>query len=105
MAPAYHVLQEHSSCRLQSPWKQSLQSAKVWIATLWASSFRVLNRRYRVVDDPTVVEIAKKLDKDPAILLISWAVQRGSAVLPKSVTPSRIESNFQGDIPWNLMTS
>lgn len=50
-----------------------------------------------VVDDPTVVEIAKKLNKDPAILLISWAVQRGSAVLPKSVTPSRIESNFQGE--------
>ncbi|CEJ55484.1 Putative Aldo-keto reductase [Penicillium brasilianum] len=49
----------------------------------------------RVVDDPTVVEIAKKLNKDPAILLVSWAIQRGSAVLPKSVTPSRIESNFQ----------
>ncbi|CAI7626731.1 unnamed protein product [Penicillium pancosmium] len=49
----------------------------------------------RVVDDPTVVEVAKKLNKDPAILLISWAIQRGSAVLPKSVTPSRIESNFQ----------
>lgn len=49
----------------------------------------------RVVDDPTVVEVAKKLNKDPAILLISWAVQRGSSVLPKSVTASRIESNFQ----------
>ncbi|KAJ6015523.1 hypothetical protein N7540_010114 [Penicillium herquei] len=48
----------------------------------------------RVVDDPIVVEIAKKLNKDPAQLLISWAIQRGSAVLPKSVTPSRIESNF-----------
>ncbi|KAJ6017841.1 hypothetical protein N7451_001220 [Penicillium sp. IBT 35674x] len=49
----------------------------------------------RVIDDPTVAEIAKKLNKDPAQLLISWAVQRGSAVLPKSVTPSRIESNFE----------
>lgn len=49
----------------------------------------------RVVDDPTVREIAGKLQKDPAALLISWAVQRGSSVLPKSVTPSRIESNFQ----------
>ncbi|KAJ5935237.1 hypothetical protein N7466_004784 [Penicillium verhagenii] len=49
----------------------------------------------RVIDDPTVAEIAKKLNKDPAQLLISWAIQRGSAVLPKSVTPSRIESNFQ----------
>ncbi|KAL3474678.1 NADP-dependent oxidoreductase domain-containing protein [Aspergillus californicus] len=49
----------------------------------------------RVVDDPTVQEIASKLGKDPAAVLISWAVQRGTAVLPKSVTPSRIESNFQ----------
>ncbi|OJJ41017.1 hypothetical protein ASPWEDRAFT_101237 [Aspergillus wentii DTO 134E9] len=49
----------------------------------------------RVVNDPIVEEIAKKLGKDPAQLLISWAVQRGTAVLPKSVTSSRIESNFQ----------
>ncbi|PYH92322.1 aldo-keto reductase [Aspergillus ellipticus CBS 707.79] len=49
----------------------------------------------RVVDDPKVKEIAQKLNKDPAQVLISWAVQRGTAVLPKSVTPSRIESNFQ----------
>lgn len=44
------------------------------------------------------MEVAKKLNKDPAILLISWAVQRGSSVLPKSVTASRIESNFQGEL-------
>ncbi|KAE8152646.1 NADP-dependent oxidoreductase domain-containing protein [Aspergillus avenaceus] len=49
----------------------------------------------RVVDDSGVKEIANKLGKDPAALLISWAVQRGTSVLPKSVTPSRIESNFQ----------
>ncbi|KAL2802524.1 NADP-dependent oxidoreductase domain-containing protein [Aspergillus granulosus] len=49
----------------------------------------------RVVDDPLVIDIAKRLGKDPAAVLISWAVQRGTVVLPKSVTPSRIESNFQ----------
>ncbi|PWY86078.1 aldo-keto reductase [Aspergillus heteromorphus CBS 117.55] len=49
----------------------------------------------RVVDDPKIQEIAQKLNKDPAQVLISWAVQRGTAVLPKSVTPSRIQSNFQ----------
>ncbi|KAJ6082466.1 hypothetical protein N7499_007340 [Penicillium canescens] len=49
----------------------------------------------RVVNDPVVEDIAKKLNKDPAQVLISWAIQRGSAVLPKSVTPSRIDSNFQ----------
>lgn len=49
-----------------------------------------------VIDDPTIQSIAKKLNLDPAQMLISWAVQRGTAVLPKSVTPSRIESNFKG---------
>lgn len=28
-------------------------------------------------------------------MLIQWAVQRGTVVLPKSVTPSRIQANFQ----------
>ncbi|KAK9454722.1 aldo/keto reductase [Dipodascopsis uninucleata] len=50
----------------------------------------------RVVDDPLVVNIAKKLNKEPAQVLVSWAVQRGTAVVPKSVTPSRIKSNLEG---------
>ncbi|OJJ61224.1 hypothetical protein ASPSYDRAFT_77452 [Aspergillus sydowii CBS 593.65] len=49
----------------------------------------------RTVDDPLVIEIAKTLNKTPAQVLISWAVQRGTAVLPKSVTSERIQSNFQ----------
>ncbi|PYH78409.1 aldo/keto reductase family protein [Aspergillus uvarum CBS 121591] len=49
----------------------------------------------RVIDDPFIKELARSLNQDPATLLISWAVQRGTAVLSKSVTPSRIESNFQ----------
>ncbi|KUL86795.1 hypothetical protein ZTR_04841 [Talaromyces verruculosus] len=49
----------------------------------------------RAVDDALVIETAKKLNKTPAQILISWAIQRGTVVLPKSVTPERIESNFQ----------
>ncbi|GKZ22078.1 hypothetical protein AbraIFM66951_008817 [Aspergillus brasiliensis] len=49
----------------------------------------------RAVDDQLVIETAKTLNKTPAQVLISWAVQRGTVVLPKSVTPERIESNFQ----------
>jgi diketogulonate reductase-like aldo/keto reductase len=49
----------------------------------------------RTVDDVKVHEIAKKLGKDPGQVLVSWGVQRGSIVLPKSVTASRIESNFR----------
>jgi L-glyceraldehyde reductase len=63
------------------------------------------NTLYSVVDDPTVKEIAQKLNKDPAALLISWAVQRGTSVLPKSVTPSRIESNFQGMLTYPYVRS
>jgi L-glyceraldehyde reductase len=48
----------------------------------------------RVMDDELVVQIANKLNKTPAQVLISWAAQRGTSVIPKSVTPSRIESNF-----------
>ena len=49
----------------------------------------------RTVDDPKVHEVAAKLGKDPGQVLVSWGVQRGHVVLPKSVTASRIASNFQ----------
>lgn len=47
----------------------------------------------RTVDDPLVA--GEKLGLDIGQVLYSWGVQRGSVVLPKSVTPSRIESNLQ----------
>jgi L-glyceraldehyde reductase len=50
------------------------------------------------VDDETVISLAKDMNKQPAQLLISWAVQRGTVVLPKSVTASRIKDNFEGKI-------
>ncbi|KAL4946671.1 hypothetical protein BDV06DRAFT_218137 [Aspergillus oleicola] len=49
----------------------------------------------RTVDDPTVHEVTKQLSMDPGPLLASWGVQRGTVVLSKSVTPSRIEANLQ----------
>ncbi|KAL1925507.1 uncharacterized protein VTP21DRAFT_390 [Calcarisporiella thermophila] len=49
----------------------------------------------KVIDEEVVVEVAKKNNKTPAQVLISWAVQRGTSVLPKSVTPDRIRSNFE----------
>ncbi|KAH8891567.1 Aldo/keto reductase [Thozetella sp. PMI_491] len=49
----------------------------------------------KVVDDPVVQDLAKGLGVDAGQLLYSWGLQRGTVVLPKSVTPSRIESNLQ----------
>ncbi|KAJ7261773.1 NADP-dependent oxidoreductase domain-containing protein [Mycena haematopus] len=42
-----------------------------------------------------VKEIANELGMTPAQVVISWHVQRGTVVLPKSVTTSRIEENLQ----------
>jgi len=44
----------------------------------------------RVIDAPEVIRIAKGLNKEPAQVLIAWATKNGFAVIPKSVTPSRI---------------
>lgn len=49
----------------------------------------------RTVDDPKVHEVAKSLGQDPGVVLGGWGVQRGTVVLPKSVTPSRIASNLK----------
>ncbi|EMD39495.1 hypothetical protein CERSUDRAFT_80875 [Gelatoporia subvermispora B] len=46
------------------------------------------------LDVPEVKAIASELGITPAQVLISWHVQRGTIVLPKSVTPSRIEENL-----------
>lgn len=47
------------------------------------------------VDDPEVLSVAQELAKSPAQVLIQWAAQRGTVVLPKSVTPHRIAENFE----------
>jgi 2,5-diketo-D-gluconate reductase A len=48
----------------------------------------------RVLDDPTIVEIAETHDRTPAQVVIRWHLQLGNVVIPKSVTPERIEENF-----------
>jgi len=47
-----------------------------------------------LLDDPTVAAIAERHEATPAQVLISWAIHRGTAVIPKSVTPHRIEENL-----------
>ncbi|KAI0823952.1 NADP-dependent oxidoreductase domain-containing protein [Trametes gibbosa] len=44
---------------------------------------------------PEVQAIAKELGITPAQAIISWHVQRGTVVLPKTVTPSRVVENLR----------
>ncbi|MEU7839633.1 aldo/keto reductase [Micromonospora sp. NPDC049114] len=47
----------------------------------------------KVLDDPTVVDIAEQLGRTPAQVVLRWHVQRGDIIFPKSTTPKRIEEN------------
>lgn len=48
----------------------------------------------RLMDDPVIVDIAREVNKTPAQVLLAWAVQRGTALLTTSKSPSRIQENF-----------
>ena len=47
-----------------------------------------------LLEDPTFSAIAEKRGATPAQVLISWAIHRGTAVIPKSVTPERLKQNL-----------
>jgi diketogulonate reductase-like aldo/keto reductase len=48
-----------------------------------------------LLDDPVIEEIASGHERTPAQVVLRWHVQLGNVVIPKSVTPSRIEENIQ----------
>lgn len=49
-----------------------------------------------VLNDPTIVEIGQELRKTScAQVVLRWHLQNDTLVIPKSVTPSRIEENAQ----------
>lgn len=49
----------------------------------------------RLLDDPVIVAIARRVGKTPAQVVLAWAIQRGTAFLTTSVTPSRIRENLE----------
>ncbi|WP_017582992.1 aldo/keto reductase [Nocardiopsis valliformis] len=44
---------------------------------------------------PLILELAREHERTPAQILLRWHIQLGNVVIPKSVTPERIRSNFE----------
>src|SRR4051794_11654888 len=48
----------------------------------------------KLLEDPLIADIARRVHKTPAQVLLAWAIQRGTALLTTSKTPARIRENF-----------
>jgi len=51
--------------------------------------------RGRVLADPVITEIAERLGRTPAQVIIRWHLQRDIITIPKSSHPDRIRENYQ----------
>ncbi len=58
------------------------------------------SERLKASDEPSLLEhelihnIAKEANCTPAQVLLAWALERGTCVIPKSTNPDRIKQNF-----------
>jgi 2,5-diketo-D-gluconate reductase A len=48
----------------------------------------------KVLTDPVVERISRRVEQSPAQVVLRWHIQRGDIVFPKSVTPERVKANF-----------
>ena len=48
-----------------------------------------------LLTNPAIADVARRLGRTPAQVIIRWHIQHGLIVIPKSVTPSRIVENFK----------
>jgi len=61
---------------------------------IFVEAWSPLDQGGEVLTDETIQKIAEAKGKSPAQVVLRWHLQNGTIVIPKSVTPSRIEENF-----------
>jgi 2,5-diketo-D-gluconate reductase A len=88
VAPAVNQVELHPYLQ-----QQELREfdAKHGIAT---EAWSPLAKGGSLLGDPIIAELAVKHGRTPAQIVLRWHLQLGNVVIPKSVTPSRIEENF-----------
>lgn len=57
-------------------------------------SYSPIMRGSELLQDPVLTELANLHNKTPAQIVLRWHIQNGLIVIPKSVTPSRIQENI-----------
>ncbi|NKX53072.1 aldo/keto reductase [Arthrobacter mobilis] len=60
-------------------------------------SWSPLGQGRELLEDPVLLEIAARRGATPAQVVLAWHLALGNVVIPKSVTPSRIQEN------WNAL--
>jgi len=73
----------------QKPLKEFCASHNIFV-----ESWSPLQQGGEVLQDEVIVELANKYNKTPAQIVIRWHLEENSIVIPKSITPSRIEENI-----------
>jgi 2,5-diketo-D-gluconate reductase A len=87
VTPAVNQVELHP--RLQQPGLRREHADRGIVTEAWTPL-----AKGQVLDDPAIVEIATAHDRTPAQVVIRWHLELGNVVIPKSVTPERIEENF-----------
>jgi diketogulonate reductase-like aldo/keto reductase len=87
VVPAVNQIELHP--RLQQPELRRFHQERGIVTEAWSPL-----GKGELLDDPVIEEIASGHGRTPAQVVLRWHLQLGNVVIPKSVTPSRIEENF-----------
>jgi 2,5-diketo-D-gluconate reductase A len=88
VTPALNQVELHP--RLQQPALRRVHDELGVVTEAWSPL-----AQGAVLDDPAIVRVADAHGVTPGQVVLRWHLQIGNVVIPKSVTPERIEQNFE----------
>jgi 2,5-diketo-D-gluconate reductase A len=89
VVPAVNQIELHP--RLQQPELREFHEQHGILTEAWSP----LAQGGAILDDETITQIARAHERTPAQVILRWHIEIGNVVIPKSVTPERIEENFR----------